>query len=101
MDTASKSLLPKRKMSFYHWTEDQYFKSFQQTDLSVVHRENITQEVIRGYKDSGNWIQSRYVNNYFTYMLLKLFVFVQVKMNVFLLHNRRKYLIFYGMKNAN
>lgn len=91
----------KRKMSFYHWTEDQYFQSFQHTDLSVVHRENITQEVIRGYKDSGNWIQSRYVNNYFTYMLLKLFVFVQVKMNVFLLHNRRKYLIFYGMKNAN
>ena len=85
----------KRKMNFHHWTENQYIKSFRQTELSVVHRENITPEVIRGYKDSGNWIMKNHFNNYFNYLLLKLFVFIQVTMNVLLLQNRRKYLIFF------
>ncbi|MBS3771230.1 MAG: class I SAM-dependent methyltransferase [Bacteroidales bacterium] len=89
----------KRKMSFYHWTEHQYAISLQQTDLSVINRENITPQVIEGYKDSRNWIQRRQLNSYFKYLMLKLFVFIQVKINVILLNNRRKYIIFYGVKN--
>ncbi|MGM0529848.1 MAG: class I SAM-dependent methyltransferase [Bacteroidota bacterium] len=89
----------KSKMSFHHWTEHQYARSLQQTKLSVIHRENITPQVIQGYKDSRNWIQRRQFDNYFKYLLLKLFVFIQIKMNVILLNTRRKYIIFYGVKN--
>ncbi|MFW6100204.1 MAG: class I SAM-dependent methyltransferase, partial [Bacteroidota bacterium] len=91
----------KRKMSFYHWTENQYAKSFRQTSLVVVHKEDITHQVIKGYKDSGTWIKRRQCNNYLNYLMLKLFVFIQVATNVILLQNRRKYLIFVGMKNSN
>ena len=91
----------KRKMSFHHWTENQYTGSFRQTELSLVHKEDITPEVIKGYMDSGNWIKRKQFNNYFKYLMLKLFVFIQVATNVILLHNRRRYLIFVGTKNSN
>ncbi len=88
----------KRKMSFHHWTESQYAKSFRQTELTLVHKENITPEVIKGYKNFGNWIKRKQFSNYFTYLMLNLFVFIQVTTNVILLQNRRKYLIFVGLK---
>lgn len=91
----------KRKMSFHHWTEHEYAQSFRQTELSVVYKENITPGVIKGYKDFGNWIKRKQFSNYFTYLLLNLFVFVQVTTNVILLQYRRKYLIFVGQNNTN
>jgi hypothetical protein len=91
----------KRKMSFHHWTEHEYAQSFRQTELSVVYKENITPGVIKGYKDFGNWIKRKQFNNYFTYLLLNLFVFIQVTTNVILLQYRRKYLIFVGLNKTD
>jgi len=91
----------KRKMSFHHWTESEYAKSFRQSALTVEYQENITPRVIKGYKDFGSWIKRKQIRNYFTYLLLNLFVFIQVTTNVILLQYRRKYLIFVGLNNAN
>jgi ubiquinone/menaquinone biosynthesis C-methylase UbiE len=91
----------KRKMSFHHWTESEYADSFRQSALTVEYKENITPWVIKGYKDFGSWIKRKQIRNYFTYLLLNLFVFIQVSTNVILLQYRRKYLIFVGLNKRN
>jgi ubiquinone/menaquinone biosynthesis C-methylase UbiE len=90
----------KRKMNFHHWTEKQYMTTFPKTGLSVEHRENITPSVIEGYKDFGHWIKREHFDSYLSYLILKLFLFIQVKMNVLLLLNRRKYFIFMGWNES-
>ena len=89
----------KRKMNFHHWTESQYLKEFDKHELQLRHKENITNSVRQGYKGHNTWVSREKFSNYFDYLSFKLFVFIQVKVNVLLLKNRRQYCIFVGGKN--
>ena len=90
----------KQKMSFYHWTENQYLHSFGQTGLFIEQKENITPNIIKGYKGYGRWLKRKQFNNVFSFLLFNLFIFIQVKTNLTLLNNRRKYCIFVGTKRS-
>lgn len=86
----------KRKMSFHHWTEKHYLETFREHNLKVSTKENITEPVKKGYKGYGRWITRKQSDSWMNYLLFKLFIFVQVKINTFLLNKRRKYYIFVG-----
>jgi ubiquinone/menaquinone biosynthesis C-methylase UbiE len=88
----------KRKMSYHHWTESEYMFSFRNSGLSVHFKENITQDIIRGYKGYRKWIQREQFDNYFKYLTGRFIVFIHVSINLLLLYNRRKYLVFVGSK---
>lgn len=86
----------KRKMNFHHWTKEQYKEAFENHGLHIEHKENITEPVREGYKDYSNWVSRDQFKSFFEYLHFKLFVFIQVKLNVILLKNRRQYFIFVG-----
>ncbi len=89
----------KRKMNFHHWTESQYLKEFEKHDLKLKCKENITNRVREGYKGHDSWVSRDKFSYFFEYLSFKLFVFIQVKINVLLLRSRRQYYIFVGGKN--
>jgi ubiquinone/menaquinone biosynthesis C-methylase UbiE len=86
----------KRKMNYHHWTESQYIKAFDDHGLKLQHNENITEPIKDGYKGYKNWVSRDKFNLYIEYLWFKLFVLVQVKINVVLLNKRRQYFIFVG-----
>ncbi|MBN2480300.1 MAG: class I SAM-dependent methyltransferase [Bacteroidales bacterium] len=88
----------KKKMSYHHWTEDQYKTTFLKTGLQIGKTDNITRAIIKGYKGYLKWIRMNECNSIFAYTLFQLFLLIQVNMNLILLKHRRQYLIFAGRK---
>lgn len=88
----------KKKMSFYHWTREQYLETFSKTGLEIGKAENITYSIIKGYKGYLKWIRVNECNSMFTYSILQLFLLIQVNVNLILLKYRRQYLVFSGRK---
>ncbi len=86
----------KRKMNFHHWTESHYMKTFEENNLVVNRKEDITESIKKGYKGFGHWISRRNFSSWFNYLKFKIFIFMQVKINILLLNKRRKYFIFVG-----
>jgi len=86
----------KRKMSFHHWTEDHYRKTFKNHGLEIKHTKDITESIKKGYSGYNKWLSRENFNSFMNYLTFKLFIFAQVKINTFLLNNRRKYFIFVG-----
>ncbi len=86
----------KRKMSYHHWTEEDYLNTFAKNNLRIIHKEDITDSIKRGYKGYGNWIKRRDFSSFFEFLWIKLFIFIQVNLNLLLLKKRRKYYIFVG-----
>jgi len=91
----------KRKMSYHHWTENQYMKMFRAHNLKILQKENITEPVKKGYKGYDRWITRTNFNSWLDYIKFKLFIFLQVKINILLLNKRRKYFIFVGKPEKN
>ena len=86
----------KRKMSFHHWTEEHYRETFKQYGLEIKHTKDITESIKKGYSGYNKWLSRENFNSFINYLTFKLFIFAQVKINTFLLSNRRKYFIFVG-----
>jgi ubiquinone/menaquinone biosynthesis C-methylase UbiE len=86
----------KRRMVYHHWTELQYIDSFKETGLQVDYTENITQPVIDGYKGSNNWIARENCSNFISFMLFRIFVHIQVGINLRLLRRKEDYILFTG-----
>ncbi|MFW5890352.1 MAG: class I SAM-dependent methyltransferase, partial [Marinilabiliaceae bacterium] len=84
----------KKKMNFHHWTKSQYLKAFEDHGLELKHKEDITGSVKDGYKGHNDWVSRHKFNNFFGYLSFKLFVFIQVTINLLLLKSRRQYYIF-------
>jgi len=91
----------KRKMSFHHWTEEDYMKTFEKNGLKVDQTKDITEAIKKGYSGYNQWLTRNNFNSLWGYLSFKLFIFVQVKINTFLLKTRRKYFIFKGKPLEN
>jgi ubiquinone/menaquinone biosynthesis C-methylase UbiE len=86
----------KRKMVFHHWTEKQYSESFKKSGLQIDFSENITQPVMKGYQGSKFWIARENCSNYLNFILFRLFVHIQVGINLRLLRKKEDYILFTG-----
>lgn len=99
----NKRLLPftwhKKNMNYHHWTVNDYIRTFFNSGLSINLQDDITESVINGFKTYKNWFQNKRSIGIILYTFIKLFIIVNVKINVFLLKSKRKYIIFTGMKS--
>jgi len=86
----------KRKMFYHHWTEEQYIDSFIRSGLQLDYTENITQPVIAGYQGSKYWIARENCSNFINFILFRIFVHIQVGINLRLLRNKEDYILFTG-----
>lgn len=91
----------KKKMSYHHWTESHYLEKFRENKLNISQKENITEAIKKGYKGYDRWITRTNFNSWMDYIKFKLFIFLQVKINILLLNKRRKYFIFVGEPDKN
>ncbi|MFW5700016.1 MAG: class I SAM-dependent methyltransferase [Bacteroidota bacterium] len=88
----------KRKMYYYHWTEEDYNREFRENGLVIDKQTNITSEVIKGYHGYEAWIKSSQCKNYLQFLIMRAFISIQVLLNVYLLKKRRHYMVFRGSK---
>jgi 2-polyprenyl-3-methyl-5-hydroxy-6-metoxy-1,4-benzoquinol methylase len=90
----------KKKMHFNHWTLDEYREAFDSSELKLISEDDISQDVILGYKVYRNYMKDFSFDAYFGGLLLKLFFVINVRLNSYLLRKKRKYFVFYGQKQA-
>ena len=88
----------RKGMSLFHWSENTYMEAFKRYGLEVQEREDITQPVIKGFKQYRNWFPRERPVGFFHYMALKLFTMINVYINIFLFSRRRDYIVFSGVK---
>lgn len=86
----------KRNMHLNHWTEDAYHKELTRAGLQVEKFEDITENVIRGFRRYPYWLRTMKKRSFLGDTLLKTFYSVNVILNIRLLQRRRQYIIFTG-----
>ncbi len=88
----------KTKMVFHHWTLDQYTYGIEKSGLKLTGQEDITSGVIRGFKNYPHWLRQINISGRMRRWAFKIFYLINVRLNIYLLQNRRRYVIFTGVK---
>jgi hypothetical protein len=89
----------KRKMKYFHWTENEYKRAIPNAGFSDFNIEDITKEIVKGYSGYKNWKKEIQSKSIFNKLIFRLITFFQVKINTYLLIQRRKYIVIEGSKN--
>ena len=88
----------KRKMILHHWTLDQYTNGIEKAGLKLVRQEDITSGVIRAFRNYPYWLRKIKIAGLFRRWAFKIFYIINIRLNIYLLQNRRQYYIFAGTK---
>jgi ubiquinone/menaquinone biosynthesis C-methylase UbiE len=88
----------KTKMIFHHWTLDQYTKGIGKAGLKLIKQEDITSGIIRGFRNYPYWFPKINIPGLFRRWAFKVFYFIHIRLNIYLLQTRRQYYIFAGTK---
>ena len=89
----------KRKMSYHHWSLEKYLEEIPQANFQINKISDITPGVIRGFKCYKRWLREMKRQHLIEDLVLKLYYTIHVTVNMYLLKNRRKYLVFAGSKS--
>jgi hypothetical protein len=85
-------------MNYYHWSFAQYRDTFNRSNLKLHSNDDITDQVILGFKMYKNYFNQFSKNGNFRNTILKLFFIINVKLNIRLLKKKRRYYVFLGEK---
>jgi len=88
----------KRKMILHHWSLKEYLDGLKKVNLHVEHIEDITDEVIQGFRNYRSWFKQMKKRSLFRTWAFRIFYFINIHINIFLLNRRRQYLIISGTK---
>ena len=88
----------KLKMNYHHWTIDKYINAFSSSNLTLLSNNDISNEVINGFKFISNLNKDHIYQNYFHKIGLKMFFKINIMLNIYLLKKKRKYYTFSGKK---
>jgi ubiquinone/menaquinone biosynthesis C-methylase UbiE len=86
----------KTKMAFNHWNEADYIASFESSGLKIGYKENITNQIIRGYQGSSKWVKRDNFSSVINYLGYRLYAFVHTGYNTNMLKKKENYLLFVG-----
>ncbi|MFW6019647.1 MAG: class I SAM-dependent methyltransferase [Bacteroidales bacterium] len=88
----------KKKMNFNHWSLDDYVEAVDQKSLHLITKNDVSPEVINGFKKYRSYLNDSRLKENPKDWVLKFFFMVNVKLNIYLLKNKRRYYVFYGRK---
>jgi ubiquinone/menaquinone biosynthesis C-methylase UbiE len=88
----------KKNMSYHHWPLENYLEELPLANFKTDTVSDITPGVIRGFKCYRKWLREMKKQHFIEGLILKLYYTIHVNVNVYLLKNRRKYLVFVGSK---
>ena len=88
----------KKKMVLHHWKLDNYLREFPVNKLTLTNQDDITINVIRGFRNYPNWLRQMRRKNFLSDLAFRIFYIVNIRLNIHLLRTKRQYLVFAGIK---
>ncbi len=88
----------KELQALNHWNTERYHNEIPDASLQILHTDDITEDVVRGFKSYPQWFKEMHNKGIADNMLFRLFYFIIIQWYVYLLRNRRRYVIFSGVK---
>lgn len=89
----------KKKMAYYHWPLDRYIDALPKSGLELHTSNDITQDVLKGYKTCSIWIKNYRDTRVRNHM--RIWGNLMITLNAYLLKRKRTYHVFTGIKPAN
>lgn len=90
----------KKLQALHHWTIEKYLEEIDLTNLQIHHTDDITEDVVRGFKCYPVWFRQMRKKGVINDFIFRLFYFIILQWYIFLLTKRRKYMVFVGVKIA-
>lgn len=88
----------KVKMRLNHWQLAEYLDTFEKTGLIIRTKSDITPEVIRGFRNYTYWLKNREKTGFFSDLTFRIFYWINIRLNIYLLRKYRYYYVFSGTK---
>lgn len=88
----------KKGMHLNHWPRSAYEEELGRAALQVEKMDDITEHVIRGFRNYRYWLKNMNKGNFLHDQFLKLFYTINVELNIRLLRKRRHYVVITGMR---
>jgi ubiquinone/menaquinone biosynthesis C-methylase UbiE len=88
----------KKNMKINNWQKHQYDTGLTEANLKVDHSEDITEGVIKGFKNWPTWLRQMKKVNFFNDTLFKFYYRIYLMWTLFVLRNRRQYYVFMGSR---
>ena len=90
----------KKLQALHHWNMEKYIDEIDFANLQILHTDDITEDVIRGFKSYRVWFRQMHKKGVINDFIFRLFYFVILQWYIFLLTKRRRYAVFAGVKKA-
>jgi ubiquinone/menaquinone biosynthesis C-methylase UbiE len=87
-----------KPMVHHFWNRKRYDEEFQKSELVINHREDITHQVRKGWSIYRNWIPELKRKSFLMNVAFRIFYVINVRLNMYFLHNRQQYFVFVGYK---
>ena len=81
-----------------HWNTERYLSEIPEASLRIISSEDITEEVVKAFRNYPQWFRQMHKKGFADDFLFRLFYYVIIQWYIFLLRNRRRYVIFSGVK---
>jgi SAM-dependent methyltransferase len=88
----------KKKMVLHHWHLDKYLAGFENSGLIIKTKTDITEKVIRGFRNYPYWLKNLKKGGFFNDLVFRLFYWINIRLNIYLLKKHRQYYVFAGIK---
>ncbi|MGD0583853.1 MAG: class I SAM-dependent methyltransferase [Bacteroidales bacterium] len=82
------------------WTRKRYEEEFLRSKLVTNYCEDITSQVKKGWSIYQNWVPKIKRKMFLENVAFRIFYIINVRLNIYLLHNRQQYFIYVGNKLA-
>lgn len=90
-----------QRLSQNYWFPDSYRQAFSEAGLHIVHEEDITAPVMKGFQSRSGWFRGRRIKGPIRRMLIMAFVRAQVARHLYYLRNVCTYHVFSAVKPEN
>lgn len=89
----------KDKMSYFHWTAEEYKTSFLKNGLLLKMEEDLTERVIKGYDGYIKWIRRKSARSFIRYIMFQIFAIIHCEINIGNLRRKENYYLFIGVRS--
>lgn len=87
-----------KKMIHHFWNIKRYDEEFEKSDLEITHREDISQQVMKGWSLYHIWLPKIKREEFFSDVAFRIFYIINCRLNIHFLKGRQQYFIFVGYK---
>ena len=85
-----------KPMVHHFWNRKRYEEEFLKSELEINYREDITQQVIKGWSIYRNWIPKIRREMFLQNVAYRIFYIINARLNIYFLRNRQQYFIYVG-----